>query len=206
MLIIIEAVTDQADSEPEKQAMFRLVLTGTYFALALIPGVEGNGWRMKNLEKRGFKLVQEVQAETPDDAALQWTESSIYARLRASLGIVSVYGVILERVSERAYNSKTLSIKRIEEELPFSKQQISRAINDLQQALGHSRLRVILKERLSPMEAQKVFSPQFKTSLGTGLVLLDTFVPAAEAEADRKEWDECQKLAEQIKKERDDET
>ncbi len=114
--------------------------------------------------------------------------------LRASLEIVSVYGAVLERGSSR----RPPTIKQSDADLPFSKQQITQAIAILQQALGSPRLRAILIQLLSPMEAQQVLSSQFERSLGSGLVLLDTFVPTAEVEAERKQWDEALKLVEQI--------
>ena len=114
--------------------------------------------------------------------------------LRASIEIVSAYGAILEGDS----SSKMPTIKQSEVDLPFSKQQISQAIAILQQALVHPRLRAILIELLSPMEAQQILSSQFERSLESGLVLLDTFVPAAEVEAEHKQWDEALKLMEQI--------
>lgn len=114
--------------------------------------------------------------------------------LRASIEIVSAYGAVLEGDS----SSKMLTIKQSEVDLPFSKQQISQAIAILQQALVHPRLRAILIELLSPMEAQQILSSQFERSLESGLVLLDTFVPAAEVEAEHKQWDEALKLMEQI--------
>ena len=114
--------------------------------------------------------------------------------LRASIEIVSAYGAVLERDT----SSKIPTIKQSETDLPFSKQQISQAIAILQQALGHPRLRAILIELLSPMEAQQILSPQFEISLESGLVLLDTFVPVAEVEAEHKQWSETLKLIEQI--------
>jgi len=42
-----------------------------YFALWLVQAFKGNSWRTTNLEKRGFELVQEVQAKTPSVAMAQ---------------------------------------------------------------------------------------------------------------------------------------
>lgn len=114
--------------------------------------------------------------------------------LHASLEIVSVYGAVLERASSH----KTPTIKLSDADLPFNKEQIIQAIAILQQALRHPRLRAILIKLLSPIEAQQVLSSQFERSLESGLVLLDTFVPAAEVDAERKQWDETLKLVEQI--------
>ena len=114
--------------------------------------------------------------------------------LRASLEIVSAYGAVLERGSSH----KTPTIKLSDADLPLNKEQITQAIAILQQALGHPRLRAILIGLLSPIEAQQVLSAEFERSLESGLVLLDTFVPAAEVDAERKQWDEALKLVEQI--------
>lgn len=114
--------------------------------------------------------------------------------LRASMEIVSAYGAILERGS----SSSAPTIKQSEADLPYSKQQITQAIAILQQALSHPHLRAILVQLLSPAEAQHVLSSQFERSLETGLVLLDTFVPVAEVEAERKQWEDTLKLVEQI--------
>jgi len=114
--------------------------------------------------------------------------------LRASIEIVSAYGAVLERDT----SSNIPTIKQSETDLPFSKQQISQAIAILQQALEDSRLRAMLIELLSPMEAQQLLSQQFEKSLESGLVLLDTFVPAAEAEAEREQWNETLKALDKI--------
>jgi hypothetical protein len=71
ILTLIEKVTDQAGQEPGLQAIVYFALVVGHFALGLVTGFKGNGWRMKNLEKRGFKLVQEVQAKAPDAAIAQ---------------------------------------------------------------------------------------------------------------------------------------
>ena len=70
-LSLIEKVTDQAGQAPGLQAIVYFGLAVGYLTLVLVPGFKGNGWRMKNLENRGFKLVQEVQAEAPDAAIAQ---------------------------------------------------------------------------------------------------------------------------------------
>lgn len=71
ILTLIERMTDQAEQEPGFQALVYFALAGGQLALSLVPGFKGNGWRMENLKKRGFELVREVQAETPDAAIAQ---------------------------------------------------------------------------------------------------------------------------------------
>jgi hypothetical protein len=71
MLNFIERVTDQAGQEPGLQMIVYIALAGGNLTASLILGIKGNGWRTENLEKRGFELVQEVQAETPDAAIAQ---------------------------------------------------------------------------------------------------------------------------------------
>ena len=121
-------------------------------------------------------------------------EQELRALLRASLEIVSTYGAVLERGS--SLNSPTIRLSAAD--LPFNKEQIVTAISILKQALDHPRLRAILIETLSPMEAQQLLSSEFKKSLEAGLVLLDRFGPAAEVDAERKQWDEALKLVEQF--------
>jgi hypothetical protein len=114
--------------------------------------------------------------------------------LRSSMEIVSAYGAILERGG----GSSVPTIKLPEADLPYSKQGISQAIAILQQAIRHPHLRTILVQSLSPAEAQHVLSSQFERGLETGLVLLETFVPTAEVEAERKQWEDALKLVEKI--------
>jgi hypothetical protein len=70
-LALIEAVTDAAQSEPGAQALVYLMLAGGYFALWLVPAFKGNSWRVANLTKRGYELIREVNAETPEAAVAQ---------------------------------------------------------------------------------------------------------------------------------------
>ena len=76
VLSIIEAATDEAGSESELQAILYLLLAGGYFAMSLVPGFKGNEWRRNNLDKRGFEMVQEVEAESPDAATASAAKSS----------------------------------------------------------------------------------------------------------------------------------
>ena len=71
VLNLVEAVTDEARSKPGLQAIVYLLLAAGYFAWWLVPAVKGNLWRSKNLEKRGYELVNTIQAETPDAAIAQ---------------------------------------------------------------------------------------------------------------------------------------
>ncbi len=70
-LAVIERVTDAAQSEPGAQALVYLMLAAGYFALWLVPAFKGNSWRITNLAKRGYVLLGETQAETPDAAVAQ---------------------------------------------------------------------------------------------------------------------------------------
>jgi hypothetical protein len=70
-LAVIQIVTDAAQSEPGAQALVYLVLVAGYFALWLVPGIKGNSWRLTDLAKRGYELLGEVHAETPDAAVAQ---------------------------------------------------------------------------------------------------------------------------------------
>ena len=118
---------------------------------------------------------------SPKPTARDAAEQKLRILLRASLETVSAYAAVLERASP--------TIKQPEADLPFSKQQIAHAIAIVRLALGHPRLRAILIQILSPMEAQQVLSSEFAGSLEAGLLLLDDFVPTAEVEAERSQWD-----------------
>lgn len=64
---IFEATADTATHEG-LQAIVYLLLTVVYFALALVPAFKGNVWRATNLKRRGFDLVNTLQAQTKDAA------------------------------------------------------------------------------------------------------------------------------------------
>lgn len=179
--------------------------TWTYLIIAAVVWYFANWmWALIPIALAAYVAFQSVSAtlvatkleklENTQESAPTDTDQKLRLLLRASIEIVSAYGAALEQGT----GSKIPTIKQPETDLPFSKQQISQAIAVLQQALGHPRLRAILIELLSPMEAQQILSSQFEGSLESGLVLLDTFVPAEEAEAERKQWDETLKLMEQI--------
>ena len=55
----------------EAQGLVYLLLVAGYIALGLVPGFKGNQWREANLAKRGFELVGEARAATPDAAVAQ---------------------------------------------------------------------------------------------------------------------------------------
>ena len=67
-LSLIEKATDKATREPQLQSIVYLALTIGYLCTSLIPGFKGNGWRISNLEKRGYEFLHEVRASTPDAA------------------------------------------------------------------------------------------------------------------------------------------
>jgi hypothetical protein len=113
--------------------------------------------------------------------------------LRAALHI-SEYGAALEKPPGHSAPTANQPDTR----LPFSKQQITQAVHVMQQAIEHPRLRALLIQVLSPMEAQQVLSPQFKASLETGLVLLETFVPASQVAVEQQEWQETLELLDKI--------
>lgn len=76
VLSMIETVADEAGSEPGLQGVVYLVLSVAYFAMALVPGFKGNEWRRNNLRKRGFEMIQKVEAETPEAATASVAKSS----------------------------------------------------------------------------------------------------------------------------------
>ena len=72
VLTVIQDAAIKADS-----ASGILIVLAGHLALALLPGLKGNEWRIKNLTKRGFEFVNSVQAETPDAAIAQILKSSV---------------------------------------------------------------------------------------------------------------------------------
>jgi len=139
-------------------------------------------------------LFDTVRAWLSPDPPTSDSDQQLRLLLRASLEIVSAYGAVLERPSSHG----TPIVNEPDTRLPFSKQKISQAIALMQQAIKHPRLRALLVQMLSPMEAQQVLSPQFEKSLESGLVLLETFVPASQVEAERKQWDDALKVLNRI--------
>ena len=72
-LAIIEVTTYDLSSH-SAQVILSLTLVGVYLMLSLVPGIKGNAWHATNLTRRGYQMVKEVQADTPEDA-LRMTQS-----------------------------------------------------------------------------------------------------------------------------------
>ena len=125
---------------------------------------------------------------SPKPTASDAAEQKLRVLFRASLEMMSTYAAVLES------KPPTMGLKQSETDLPFSKQQIMKAAGIVQMALGQPRLRAIVIQGLSPMEAQQVLSSEFAENLEPCIALLDDFVPIAEVEAERKQWDEVYKL------------
>jgi hypothetical protein len=141
-----------------------------------------------------MSILDSVRAWLSPKQSVSLTDQKLERALRASMEIVSAYGAILEQGT----GNKLPTIKRTENDLPYSKQSIAQAIGILQQAIKQPRLRALIVKSLSPEEAQHVLSSQFERGLESGLVFLDTFVPAAEATADQRQWEDVLKLADKI--------
>lgn len=122
------------------------------------------------------------------------TDQKLQRVLRASMEIVSAFGAVLEQGT----GNKLPTIKRSEQDLPYSKQSITQAIGILQQAIKQPHMRALMVKSLSPEETQHVLSSQFERGLDSGLVFLDTFVPAAEVAAEQRQWEDVMKLADKI--------
>ena len=141
-----------------------------------------------------MSLLDTVRTWFSSKPSVSDEEQKVRLLLRASIEVVSAYGSVLENGG----GNTIPTIKQSEAILPFNKQQILKSITILQQALQQPRLRAILIELLSPFEAQQILSKQFEESLASGLVLLDTFVPTSEAEAEKRQWEETLELMEKI--------
>lgn len=121
-------------------------------------------------------------------------EQELRRVLQASVEIVSAFGAALEQKGK----SSVPTINSPETDLPCSKQSISQAISNLKNAIRDPNLRAFLVQSLSLAEAQRALSPKFEQFLEVAPVLLDTFVPAAQVEAERKQWEDALKLVETI--------
>jgi hypothetical protein len=108
-----------------------------------------------------MSLLDTIRAWLSSKPSVSEDEQKIRLLLRASIEVVSAYGSVLENGSKNTMPT----INHSETILPFNKQQISQAITILQQALQRPRLRAILVELLSPIEAQQILSRQFEESL-----------------------------------------
>ncbi|HEY3196588.1 MAG TPA: DUF2628 domain-containing protein [Nitrospirales bacterium] len=73
ILSVIEASTVAVSNRTEG-IMFSVMMVGLYTALWLVPGIKGNAWRATNLTRRGYRISNEVQANTAEDA-LRTTQS-----------------------------------------------------------------------------------------------------------------------------------
>jgi len=66
-LAIIEASTYDV-SNHSAQIILSLALVGIYLGLSLVPGLKGNAWHATSLKRRGYRIIKEVQADTPEEA------------------------------------------------------------------------------------------------------------------------------------------
>jgi hypothetical protein len=141
-----------------------------------------------------MSILDSVRAWLTPKQSVSDADQKLQCVLRASMEIVSAFGAVLEQGT----GNKLPTIKRSEQDLPYSKQRIAQAIGILQQAIKQPHLRALMVKSLSPEEAQHVLSSQFERGLENGLVFLGTFVPAAEAEAEYKQWEDVMKIADKI--------
>jgi hypothetical protein len=59
------------------QGVVNLMLTAGYLAVSLVPGFKGNSWRESNLVRRGYELVAQIRAETPEAAAAKSAQPNV---------------------------------------------------------------------------------------------------------------------------------
>ena len=69
-LSLVETVAEKFEPGGSQTLVYLLLVAG-YFVLGLVPGFKGNTWREKNLLRRGFGMLDTVQAETPEAAISQ---------------------------------------------------------------------------------------------------------------------------------------
>jgi len=130
-------------------------------------------------------LIDQIRRRFSPNSPKAKADAKLRFVLRAALEIVTLYRAVLERESE-----SLPSMHRSQAELPFTKKQIAQAIALLQLAIRQRGARAILVEMLSSSQAQWVLSKQFEKDLATGFVMLNTFEPISEAEAEGKKMDE----------------
>jgi hypothetical protein len=131
-------------------------------------------------------LIDQIRNRFSPNSPKGKADAKLRLLLRAALEIVTLYRAVLERQSE-----SLPSPHRSQAELPFTKKQIAQAIALLQLAIRQCGARAILVEMLSSSQAQQVLSKQFEKDLATGFVMLDTFEPISEAEAEGRKMDEA---------------
>jgi hypothetical protein len=66
-LVIIEASTYDISNQTA-QTILLLALVGAYVGLSLLPGIKGNAWHATSLARRGYQMINEVQANTQEEA------------------------------------------------------------------------------------------------------------------------------------------
>lgn len=74
-IYFIEVAADAFANEELQEGLY-LVLSLCYFSLWLVPAFQGNAWRVKNLQSRGYELVGQLQAETKDAAIAQASKAA----------------------------------------------------------------------------------------------------------------------------------
>ena len=128
-------------------------------------------------------------SQAPED------EKTVRTLLLKSLVVISAYGEVVERLN----SSPQTYLKHSETELPFDKEEIKKATSILQGALHNSALRTILVKLLTLEQAQQILSPQFEQSLALGLIILESFIPDAEAKHAHQEWDETLEIVHNLR-------
>lgn len=76
ILSSIEGISDEVGMVSGQMMVVYLIVVGVYLALWLIPAFKGNSWHSKNLLKRGYKLINTVQAEKPESAVAQLAKAA----------------------------------------------------------------------------------------------------------------------------------
>ena len=76
ILASIEGISDEVGMVSGQMMVVYVLVAGGYLALWLIPAFRGNSWHSKNLLKRGYKLINTVQAETPDSATARLAKAA----------------------------------------------------------------------------------------------------------------------------------
>ena len=103
-----------------------------------------------------MKFIEEIRRWISDRLTLKKNERLLRALLRRSVVVASEFGEIVERLD----TSPNASLKYSEKVLPYSKEAIRQAIVVLQQGLENEASRASLIEALTPIQAQRVLSPE----------------------------------------------
>lgn len=140
-----------------------------------------------------FDKVRSWSTPKPSNAEAD-AKKELYRIIESALDVSEAYSdCILRNSTTPTFN---LSILRPETDLPFSKEQIIQKTNFLLKVIRTPETRAVIVEYFEPVQAQYMLSAKYEDALRAGLVYLDRFVPAEQANAEAKQFEEALALLE----------